>query len=82
MVEIIKTLINGEAVAVQVNYICSNTTKNFNAQDAKLKPFKEQNRYEKFCLSLNSPNFIDWLRRNIKHKTSDKTACQASTKME
>lgn len=62
-VETIKKLFNGEIVPVTGKLHSPEHDQDFNVQDAKLQLFKEQDNPNKFRLSLNGQNILDWFRQ-------------------
>ncbi len=62
-VEAIKKLFNGEAVSVSGKLHSPEHDRDFSVQDAKLQLFKEQGSPDKFRLSLNGQNILDWFKQ-------------------
>lgn len=69
-VEAIKKLFNGETVPITGKLHSPEHDQDFSVQDAKLQLFKEPNNPNKFRLSLNGQNILDWFRQKyqeVKH---------------
>jgi hypothetical protein len=62
-VEAIKMLFNGEAVTVTGKLHSPEHDRDFSVQDAKLQLFKERDNLDKFRLSLNGQNILDWFKQ-------------------
>ncbi|GAE86145.1 MobV family relaxase [Bacteroides reticulotermitis] len=64
-IESIRKLFNGEAVPVTGKLYSPEHDQDFSVQDAKLQLFKEQDNSDRFRLSLNGQNIIDWFRQKF-----------------
>jgi hypothetical protein len=62
-VEAIKKLFNGEIVPITGKLRSPEHDQDFNVQDAKLQLFREQGNPDKFRLSLNGQNILDWFKQ-------------------
>ncbi len=62
-IESIRKLFNGESVSVTGKLHSPEHDHDFSVQDAKLQPFREQDNPNKFRLSLNGQNIIDWFKQ-------------------
>lgn len=62
-IEAIKKLFNGEIVPITGKLHSPEHDHDFNVQDAKLQLFKEQDNPNKFRLSLNGQNILDWFKQ-------------------
>ncbi len=62
-VEVIKKLFNGETISIKGKLHSPEYNQDFNVQDGKLKLFNVQGNPEKFRLSLNCQNIIDWFKQ-------------------
>lgn len=62
-VESIRKLFNGETVPVTGKLHSPEHDQDFSVQDAKLQLFKERDNPNKFRLSLNGQNILDWFRQ-------------------
>ena len=65
-IESIRKLFNGEAVPVTGKLRSPEHDQDFSVQDAKLQLFKEQGNPDKFRLSLNDQNILDWFKQKYK----------------
>lgn len=64
-VEAIRKLFYGEAVVVNGKLHSPEHDRSFEVQDARLQLFKEQDNPDKFRLSLNGQNIIEWFRQKF-----------------
>lgn len=62
-IDTIKQLFTGEAVLFTGKLHSPEHDHDFNVQDAKLQIFKEQDNPDRFRLSLNSQNILDWFKQ-------------------
>jgi hypothetical protein len=62
-IETIKKLFNGETVPVTGKLRSPEHDREFSVQDARLQLFRERDNPDKFRLSLNGQNIIDWFKR-------------------
>lgn len=75
-IDTIKQLFKGEPLSFTGKLYSPEHDQNFNVQDAKLQIFKEQNAHDKYRLSLNGQNIIDWFSmkyQEVKRATSHYT---------
>lgn len=59
----IKQLFNGEVVSITGKLHSPEHDHDFNVQDAKLQLFKEPDNPDRFRLSLNGQNVLDWFKQ-------------------
>ncbi len=62
-IDIIKQLFNGEPIPFSGKLHSPEHDQDFSVQDAKLQLFREQDNPDKFRLSLNGQNILDWFKR-------------------
>lgn len=62
-IDTIKQLFNGEIISFTGKLRSPEHDQDFSVQDAKLQLFKEQDKPDKFRLTLNSQNIIDWFKQ-------------------
>jgi hypothetical protein len=62
-IESIRELFNSEAVPITGKLHSPEHDQDFNVQDAQLQLFKERDNPDKFRLSLNSQNILDWFKQ-------------------
>lgn len=62
-IDAIKQLFNGEVVSFTGKLHSPEHDQTFNVQDVKLQIFKEQDNPNKFRLSLNGQNILDWFKQ-------------------
>lgn len=62
-IDTIKQLFTGEAVLFTGKLHSPEHDHDFNVQDVKLQIFKEQDNPNKFRLSLNGQNILDWFKQ-------------------
>jgi hypothetical protein len=61
--ESVRKLFNGESVPITGKLHSPEHDQDFNVWDAKLQLFREQGNPDKFRLSLNGQNIIDWFKQ-------------------
>ena len=62
-IDAIKRLFNGESISVTGKLHSPEHDQDFSVQDAKLQLFREQDNPDKFRLSINGQNIIDWFKQ-------------------
>ncbi len=62
-IEAIKKLFNGEIVPITGKFHTPERDRDFSVQDAKLQLFKERDNPDKFRLSLNGQNILNWFKQ-------------------
>ena len=62
-IDSIRKLFNGEVISVTGKLHSPEHDWNFSVQDAKLQLFREHNNPDKFRLSLNGQNILDWFKQ-------------------
>lgn len=62
-IDVIKKLFNGEAVPVTGKLRSPEHDRDFGVQAAKLQLFRKQDNPDKFRLSLNGQNILDWFKQ-------------------
>jgi hypothetical protein len=62
-IDTIKQLFKGEAIPFSGKLHSPEHDQDFNVQDAKLQLFKERDNPDKFRISLNGQNILDWFKQ-------------------
>lgn len=80
-IKAIKKLFNGETILITGKLHSPEHDQAFNVQDAKLQLFKERDNPDKFRLSLNGQNILDWFKQKFQElKQAFKPHIKSSSK--